>query len=192
MPDGRRTFGPILLLAGFSGSVLALAGTRPWFEARGAEVDAQRTAVLIGLSATPGTVASATALGLATLVCLGIVLVPRGRLRRALTVVGLVVALGGAVTVIDALRLPQELRDLAAAAGGDFGDLGPTPWFWVGALAAFVGVVAWTAAVRFVGHWPEMSRKYDAPGTKESPEAPQDDHAWWKALSEGRDPTALD
>jgi hypothetical protein len=62
-------------------------------------------------------------------------------------------------------------------------DVGTTGWFWVGAVAAGLGVVAWVAAVRFVRGWPEMGRRYDTPA-----DTPPTD--LWKAMDQGHDPTS--
>ncbi len=55
-------------------------------------------------------------------------------------------------------------------------------------------VAATALAVRWVRHWPEMGSRYDAPGAAaETAEPPPEDRSnldLWKAMDEGRDPTA--
>jgi hypothetical protein len=49
------------------------------------------------------------------------------------------------------------------------------------------------AAVRFVPSWPEMGARYDAPAgarTEDEDATPKENIDIWKALDEGRDPTA--
>ena len=89
--------------------------------------------------------------------------------------------------------------DEALAQVGATGGAGVTGWF----VAAVVGALGLTAssalAVRQVPAWPEMGQRYDAPagapgapgagdGTAQGGEVGSLD--LWKAMDEGRDPTA--
>jgi hypothetical protein len=66
----------------------------------------------------------------------------------------------------------------------------------VAAVAAVLAVLTTLAAVRLVPTWPEMGRKYDAPvdtttsPAAEQPPEEQENLDLWKAMDEGRDPTA--
>ena len=75
-------------------------------------------------------------------------------------------------------------------------DLGVTAWWWAAVLAAVLSCVTSAASVLWVRHWPEMGTKYDAPtGARAAADtqgetAPTENIDIWKALDEGRDPTA--
>ena len=73
-------------------------------------------------------------------------------------------------------------------------DLDLGSWFWAAVAALPLAVVPALAAVRLVTGWPEMGRRYDAPAEaapepEKSPEE-QENLDLWKAMDEGRDPTA--
>jgi cytochrome c-type biogenesis protein CcmH/NrfG len=125
---------------------------------------------------SPGTVA----LALALLAAWGVLLVTRGRVRRLISVVALLLALGVAVTVL----LGAEVDECAHRAG----------WYWAAVASLPLVVGAALAAVFLVPGWPEMGRKYDAPAeaAAEPAKAPeeQENLDLWKAMDEGRDPTA--
>ena len=117
-------------------------------------------------------------LTLVALACWGAVLVLRRRGRRVVAVLG--AAAGVAAVVVTVARV----------AGSD--DLDLRPWPWVVAAAAAVTAVAlarvWVAAPA----WPEMSSRYDrrtadAQAREDRPQGPAE---LWRALDEGRDPTA--
>ena len=189
-PDRRRrTFGPVVLVGVLAGTAAAMSGTQAWFGG-----DGSRTTGDGGfestLSMTVGgaDVPALNALALVALACWGVVLVTRGRFRRLVAAVGLVASAGAVAAAANAwLALPDALRDSYAETGITDPDLGSTGWAWIGSVAAVVGVVASLAAVRFVGSWPEMGRRYDAPGAVA---APQSDLDLWKVMDEGRDPTS--
>jgi hypothetical protein len=61
-------------------------------------------------------------------------------------------------------------------------------------LSAILSVVTTALAVWWVGHWPEMGRRYDAPngaGASGTETPPEDASSLdlWKSIDEGRDPT---
>ncbi len=178
----RRTFGPTVLVGVLAGVALAMAGAEPWFTGRGA---VECEAPCVGLSwADAGTASSANALALVGLASWGVLLVTRGRVRRAVALLGLLAAAGGLVTVVVSwFTLPDNVRDTIEELGLEPVPIHSTGWFWVGAVAALLGLAAWVLAVRRVPDWPEMGRRYDTP--TDSP--PED---LWKAMDAGHDPTS--
>jgi uncharacterized membrane protein (TIGR02234 family) len=186
----RRTFGPVVLLGLASAGLAAVAGNRPW-----AEWSAQRQGENSLLTLTGGdtaTVPLAGALALVLLACWGVVLVTRGRVRRAIAVLGLVVSVGMVVTGVLGYRSATSgLRSDLAEAGVEDLSVQPVAWYWAFLACALVSVAATAAAVRLLPAWPEMGSRYDAPGAKPAPGG-QTDLDLWKALDEGRDPTLTD
>jgi len=190
MAEPRRTFGAAVG-AGLASAVLAaVAGHQPW--ARGSAPGG-----LGELSATveAGRVPAANALSLVVLACWGVLLVTRGRVRRVVSVLAVLAALGLAATVVVGYSTaPDHVRaayhDLSVAEP----DVGLTGWFWVAAVASLLTLLTTLLAVRLVPAWPEMGRKYDAPAdaAPEPAQAPEERENidLWKAMDEGRDPTA--
>lgn len=190
---GRRTFGRVVLLGLAGGALAAVAGYQPW--AAGSGVAAQRLASLPAAT-DPGEMPAAGALALVVLACWGVILVTRGRVRRAVAVLGVLASVGlvaavvtGWSSVVDSLR--------SAYAGIAVSDVSVhhTGWFWAAAVGAVVSVVATALAVRWAPEWPEMGSRYDAPaGERSEPEAvdpaEQSSLDLWRAMDEGRDPTA--
>jgi uncharacterized membrane protein (TIGR02234 family) len=182
---GRRWFGPTVLLGVVGSGVSAFAGGRAW-----AAPDTSATTTLV--DRTGGHVPLAAALGLVGLAGWGVVLVTRRWLRRAVAVLGVLVAVG---LVATAVAGRGSALDSARQATVDLGtrarDAHTTVWWYVALVAAVVALYAATMAVRHVGSWPEMGSRYDAPVTR--PEA-QDPVAMegidlWRAIDQGRDPT---
>jgi uncharacterized membrane protein (TIGR02234 family) len=136
---------------------------------------------------------AAGAVALALLASWGVVLVTRGRVRRIAAVVAALLSLGQVAAVVTGVRTAREgLHDRVTALGGTCA-LDLTGWFWVAVVALPLAVVPAVAAVRLVPGWPEMGRRYDAPAGQEPPaKAPeeQENLDLWKAMDEGRDPTA--
>jgi uncharacterized membrane protein (TIGR02234 family) len=183
VPDTRRrTFGPVVLVGVAAGIALAMAGTEPWFSGEDLTVC---ESPCTGLSwADAGIASSANALALVSLASWGVLLVTRGRVRRVVSVLGLLAAIGALVTVVVSwFTLPDNVRDAFEELSIEPVPVHSTGWFWVGATAAVLGLVAWVAAVRFVRDWPEMGRRYDTPS-----DSPPED--LWKALDQGHDPTS--
>jgi uncharacterized membrane protein (TIGR02234 family) len=187
----RRSFGPVVLLGLASATLVAVAGNRTWAEA---DSGAARDVSSLALSVDAGKMPAATALALVLLACWGVVLVTRGRVRRAVAALGVLAALGalasvvvGWTSVVDALR-----NDLASVGVTDV-EIGHTGWFWAAAVGAVLALASSAVAVALAPHWPEMGSRYDAPGTAAPPApAPEDQSSLdlWKAMDEGRDPTA--
>ncbi len=182
---GRRTFGPTVLVGLLGAGLVALAGSESW--AKGAACGNQR---LGGTGEGPG----ATAVALALLAAWGVLLVTRGRVRRAAALVTALLSVGLVPAVfLGAGSAQNSVRDSIAAVGLDCADVQLEAWFWVAVAALPFAVVPALLAVRLVRSWPEMGSKYDAPVGQEPPaKAPeeQENLDLWKAMDEGRDPTA--
>lgn len=189
-PAGRRTFAPVVLLGLASAGLAAVAGNRAWVEWVGSS-EGQGSLLTVTGDDT-ATVPLAGALALALLACWGVVLVTRGRVRRAVATLALVVSAGMVATAVLGYRSATHgLRSDLAEIGIDDLSVQPLVWYWVFLVCAVVAVLATGAAVRLAPAWPEMGSRYDAPGA-----APQTREETgldlWKALDEGRDPTLTD
>ena len=192
MTEPRRTFGPVLLLGLASGVLAAVASSRAWV------VDAaggNHSTDPLGAVADAGEMPLAAALSLVVLACWGVLLVTRRTVRRVVAVLGLLAAAGLAATVVVGwVTLPDAVTDaVAAQAGsGDAVAVETTAWFWAAAVGALGSLVATALAARWAPHWPEMGTRYDAPGAADEDKPPQDASSLdlWKAMDEGRDPTA--
>lgn len=190
----RGTFGPVVLLGLAAGGFAAYAATKPWVSGSGLAADAP------GLAATDVDQITSSPLGTAlafvVLAAIGVVLVTRGRFRRAVAWLGLVAALGYTLTVGWApATLPDHLREqVRVRTGSELDDTSMTAWFWLAVLAAVLVVAATGLTTRLVGTWPEMGSRYDAPTAagegSATTEVPTENIDIWKALDEGRDPTA--
>ena len=182
-------FAPVVLLGLASGVGAAVAGNQAWVVADASS--AGTTSALVA-TATGASVPLATALALVVLASWGVVLVSRGRVRRAVAGLGAVAALGTLATfVVGAFSSAETLRDDFAQAGLDGVDVDHTRWFWFGLVCAVVSVAATVQAVRRTPLWPEMGTRYDAPGEqpRPEPEAEPSSLDLWKAIDEGHDPT---
>lgn len=193
MAEARRTFGPVVLLGLASAGLAAVSASKTWVTAHQAGTDAGSSmAMAFG---EYGTSPLAAALALVVLAAWGVILVTRGRFRRLVAALSVMAALGFSVTTALApSQLGGALEDQLAAANAkaDDGALAVTPWWWA-ALGACVLMLATTAlALRWVPTWPEMGTRYDAPaGAPQADDAPPETNIdIWKALDDGRDPTA--
>jgi hypothetical protein len=189
----RGSFGPVALAGLGTAALAAVAGSRPWLGAgsTGGSADASMTAVEQGTRYP-----AASAVSLLLLAAWGVLLVTRGRVRRAFAVVAALASLGLVATVIAGyLTLPDQassgFEELMGRGGQDTGFTG---WFWTAAVASVLAVPPALLAVRLVPGWPEMGSRYDAPASREgqATAAPRTDRDLWAALDEGRDPTAGD
>ena len=180
----RRSFGPVVV-AGLGGAGLAaLAGTETW--ATGQDCAAAITSLSgSGVGEAPG----AAAVALALLASWGVLLVTRGRVRRGVSWLTALVAVGLVPTVWFGMRAARD-----AVERGDCANTDLTGWFWAAVVALPFAVGAAVAAVRLVPSWPEMGRRYDAPADaapqSEQPPEERENLDLWKAMDEGRDPTA--
>ncbi|MCP3423996.1 Trp biosynthesis-associated membrane protein [Nocardioides pinisoli] len=199
----RRTFGPVVLLGVASAALAAWAASKPWVSGTGADSFAEASVSLATTAA--GEIASSplgTALAFVVLACWGVVLVTRGRFRRAVAALAVLAALGYAATVVWApFSLPDHLvEQVRRRTGATLDETSLTGWFWLAAVAALLVLASTVLALRLVRTWPEMGTRYDAPtgaraagagdGAGASSERPTDNIDIWKALDEGRDPTA--
>jgi uncharacterized membrane protein (TIGR02234 family) len=193
MPDaGRRTFGPVVLVGLASAGLAAVAGNRAWVRWSAESEGAGSLLTVTGDDTA--TVPLAGALALVLLAGWGVVLVTRGRVRRATAGLGLLVACGMAVTAVLGVRSAAGgLRDDLAQAGVGDPSTQLVGWFWVYLVCAVLAVAAAALAVRLAPAWPEMGSRYDAPGAQH-PEARAGASGLdlWRALDEGRDPTLPD
>ncbi|MCF6377531.1 Trp biosynthesis-associated membrane protein [Nocardioides KLBMP 9356] len=201
VPDRRRrTFGPVVLLGVASAGLASVAGTKPWVSGESGSIRSD-DAGAVGTALSLDTVAEsplAAALALVLLACWGVLLVTRGRFRQAVAVLALVTALGLVAATVEAFwRLPGALADaLREVSGADAASTSLTAWYPVALVASFLGAATSLAAVRLVRSWPEMGTKYDAPagapggGEAATGDLPTENIDIWKALDEGRDPTA--
>ncbi|HET6937105.1 MAG TPA: Trp biosynthesis-associated membrane protein [Nocardioides sp.] len=191
----RRSFG-VVVGAGLASAVLAaVAGRQPW-----AHGSAPGGFGELSATVEAGKVPAASAFSLVVLACWGVLLVTRGRVRRVVAVLALVASLGlAAAVVVGFSTAPDNVRDAYHELGVEHPDVGLSGWYWVAVVATVLTVLSTAAAVRLVPGWPEMGRRYDAPaGTTDDPspassERPPEDQEnleLWKAMDEGRDPTA--
>ena len=203
VPDKRRrSFGPVVLVGLASAGLAAVAGTKPWASGTSGSVDSTADAVTaMGASSPLASAAEsplAGALALVVLACWGVLLVTRGRFRLAIAVLALVTAVGLAVVTVEALwSVPDTLMDtLMDLSGSDTATFDLTGWYVAAVVGAVLSLATTLAAVRLVGSWPEMGTRYDAPtgapGADQTAteELPTENIDIWKALDEGRDPTA--
>jgi uncharacterized membrane protein (TIGR02234 family) len=194
MPEPRATLVPVVGLGLAAGTLAAVAGAQPWV------VDTTLPAGSdpLGLVADAGEMPLALALSLVVLACWGVLLVTRGMVRRVVAVLALLVSIGLVVTVVVGLfTLPDQVLESFPEGTRRTTDVNPTQetvWVWTAAVGALLSVVTTALAVRWVGHWPEMGSRYDAPGGSgaSGSEAPPEDASsldLWKSIDEGRDPT---
>lgn len=191
----RRTFGPVVLLGLAAGALGAVAGSRPWFVDPSAEAGEPVPGVeVVDPVAAAGEMPLALALSLVVLAAWGVVLVTRGRLRRVVAGVALLAALGGVATVVVGFLTLGERVDEAILDRGPGGDVLSTtsPWFWAAAVAAVASLAAAALALAWAPSWPEMGRRYDAPGGPVHQPPPQErsNLDLWKSMDDGHDPTA--
>lgn len=196
----RRTFGPVVLLGVASAALAAVAGNRPWVAGRSGAVDTGAGSAMTSMLSLDSVAESplAAALALAVLACWGVLLVTRGRVRRAVAALALVGAAGLVAATIEAFwSLPDKLAEaLLEVSGVDTVETAVTGWYAAAIVAAVLSILTAFAAVALVPSWPEMGSKYDAPtGARTTDEAHRTDTTEtnidiWKALDEGRDPTA--
>ncbi len=189
----RSTFGPALLAGIASGILAAVAGARPWVTGSSGNIDTSTAASaatidLSGVRESP----LAVSLALVVLACWGVVLVTRGRVRRATAALAAVAAIGLLATTVTAFWSLQDAlgEALFAASGVDTAQVSLTGWYAAALIGAVGSVLATLAAVWFTSTWPEMGARYDSPsGEPTAPVEPEGNLEIWKALDEGHDPT---
>ena len=196
--EARRTFGPAVLLGLAGSGFAAVAGHRAMLAV---PEEFLKTAGLVGFSGQDTSLVEfplAGALALVTLACWGVLLVTRGVVRRIVAVIAALASAGILAVVVIGGFVQDD--DAAADLGTRLGLGGATvplersPWLWITLATALVALFAATVAVRYVGSWPEMGTRYDAPGTDHAPVATEPEEQTnidlWKSLDEGTDPTA--
>ncbi len=193
----RRSFGTTVS-TGLGGAALAaVAAGQQWASASGRAGGVDVTEGVRGSDSAP----LAVALALVALAAWGVVLVVRGRARQVMAVVGAVASVGVAAATIAALtRAPDDAVEAVVARGasGDGVSGSLSGWYWATLVGATLALLTFVAAVRLAPRWPAMSSRYDAPVGRAPAEATShgpdlssaDERDLWKALDEGRDPTA--
>jgi uncharacterized membrane protein (TIGR02234 family) len=190
MPEPRRTFGPVVGLGLASGTLAAVAGTKPWVV--GADGSAPDP---LGLVADAGEMPLGLALALVLLACWGVLLVTRGVVRRVVAGLALLAALGLAVTVGVAFStLPEQVTVAQMDGALPRDEVGTTisGWYLAAVVGAVLSLASTALAVWWAPAWPEMGRRYDAPGATRDSASPAEEPSsldLWKSIDEGRDPT---
>ena len=190
MPEPRKTFGPVLGLGLASGTLAAVAGTKAWVV--GTDGSAPDP---LGLVADAGEMPLSWALALVLLACWGVLLVSRGVVRRIVAGLALLAALGLTVTVVVAFStLPEQVTAAQMEGALPLDEVGTTfsAWYLVAVVGALLSVVSAALAVWWAPAWPEMGRRYDAPGATRGSETTAEEPSsldLWKSIDEGRDPT---
>lgn len=195
-----RTFGPTVLVGVAAAGLVATAGHKDWIAVDGSSRN--EGAITFFWESHPGLAQMplAGALGLLLLASWGVVLVSRGRLRRAVAALGLVTALALAGTwLVGWSSLAENVRERLGDSGLDAGQtLSWTVWFFAAGVGIVLAVAASVVAVIRVGGWPEMGNRYDAPAAAKAAATSQatsvdlteaDPMDVWKAIDEGHDPT---
>ena len=191
-PEVRRTFVPVASVGVTAALLCAVAGQQPWAQANGGTGTAESGRIEFATGPGPGESPAAGALALVVLACWGVILVSRGRFRRAVAVLAVLAAgVVVAVVAVGFVQTPDAVREAVSAVGVVDPDVSRTAWYWVAALSALVSVAAAALAVRWAPGWPEMGRRYDGPGAAiPAPTTGEPTDAdLWKAMDEGRDPT---
>jgi uncharacterized membrane protein (TIGR02234 family) len=134
-----------------------------------------------------------TALSLVVLAIWGVLLVTRRGVRRGLAWFLLLMS-GGlfAIVMLSYWTIPATIRADFRVAGFVPPPVDHTGWFWTAAAGAGVCLITALLAVRDIRGWPEMSSRYDAPGSQASAQQlnePESNIDLWKALDNGHDPT---
>jgi uncharacterized membrane protein (TIGR02234 family) len=187
----RSSFGPAVLVGLASAALVAVAGNQAWAKAaegQGIGEQVASVSVAVGEAKAP----RATALALVVLASWGVLLVSRGRFRRVISWVLAVVAVGLLAAVVGAvLAAPAAVREAYEPFGVTDIDVQRTAWSWLALVGAMLSLGASAIAARDARSWPEMGRRYDAPGAAEAEPDPveRSNLDLWKAMDEGRDPT---
>ncbi|WP_180933623.1 Trp biosynthesis-associated membrane protein [Nocardioides ungokensis] len=99
-----------------------------------------------------------TAVALVVLASWGVVLVTRGRVRRAVAAIGALASAGCvAAVVIGWSSVTDSLRSDLAGVGVTDVSFSHTAWFWAAAVGALLSLVAPVLAVRLVPTWPRWA-----------------------------------
>src|SRR4051794_37466222 len=142
MAEPRRTFGPVVA-AGLGAAVLAaVAGRQPW-----AHGSAPGGFGELSATVEAGRGPAAGALSLVVRAWWGVLLVPRGPVRRLASVVAVLAALGlAAAVVVGFSTAPDNVRTAYHDLGVAKPDAGLGAWYWVAAVAALLTLLTTLAA----------------------------------------------
>lgn len=195
MAERSRSFGPTVLLGLAGATLAAVAASRDWASASGSAAGVHVAASVKGSSSAP----LGVALALVALAAWGTVLVLRGRTRRVVAVLGALASAGVLAAVVSGYHRAQDDAVRAVVAKGGTGGAFPsslTGWYYVCGAAAVLALTAFAVAVAAAPRWPAMGSRYDAPATRAAAdearpsEGPVAEQEMWRALDDGRDPTA--
>ena len=187
-----RSFGPVVLLGLGGAALAAVAGAQDWARTTGSAAGTTVTAAAKGSESAPLVVA----LGLVALAAWGVVLVVRSRTRRVVAVVGVLASAGALVATVASHGRAQadSLTAVMAkgASGADAFTTSVTGWYYAAAVGGLLSTVAFVLALLWAPRWPAMGSRYDAPATQADARAtaPAGEQDMWRALDDGRDPTA--
>mgnify|MGYP003920298705 CR=1 FL=1 len=194
-PGRSSRYGPVVLAGVAAAVAAAVAGNQEWARLDDSGGGATTAVASASVRLADATAPPVTSLALVVLATWGVLLVARGRARRAVTWLGLVAALGVAsFAVVAWVRTPATLVDTTSVGLS----ASRTAWAHVGVVVGLAVLVTSALAVAWVSRWPEMGRRYDAPGAADEGTAapadavPAEDRTnldLWRAIDEGRDPT---
>lgn len=180
----RSSMGPVVLFGLATAGFSAVAGNQRWAEPGGT------TDVAFAPVAQGAQVPLAPALSLALLAIWGLLLVLRGKGRRVMAMLGVLLGLVTLGTVIAGRSsLIHDYDILFTQMGIDRYSVHFTGWYWLALALSALAVVAFAIAVTQARTWPEMGSKYDAPTARPVEDDPTSTDLW-KSIDEGRDPTA--
>ena len=126
----------------------------------------------------------------------GVVLVVRARARRVVAVSALLASAGALVATVAAHGRAQadSLTAVMAkgASGADAFSTSVTGWYYAAARRRLLSTVAFVVALLWAPRWPAMGSRYDAPAAQADAgrPLPPSEQDMWRALDDGRDPTA--
>jgi uncharacterized membrane protein (TIGR02234 family) len=188
----RRLYGPSVLGAMATGGLAFFAASRTWAQTSVEASGVPTAAVKVSGS---DAVALVPALALVIVTAALAVLAASVRVRRA---VGLLIVVVAVIGVVVILRAAGDIDNAVDAAVHDspafIGTNAPaavshSAWRWVAAVAFVLSALVGVVVIRFGALWPTMGRKYDAPKAHTAPKAVETEADIWKALDEGDDPT---
>jgi uncharacterized membrane protein (TIGR02234 family) len=189
----RRLYAPVVLATLAAGGLAFFAAGRTWAESEvTSEGLAPATVSLSGSDAQP----LVPALALVVVTAALAILAAGPRLRRVVGVLTVLVAVAGAVSVprsgsgrlVDALTSAAE-ESPAYSGPSSLSDISYAPWDLATIAAFVVALLLGALTTRFGPQWPTMGSRYDAP-TRRPVEDDMSDTDLWRAMDDGRDPTA--
>lgn len=180
---GRRAFVPTLLLGVPAAGLAAVAANKPLLVSPMLSGDR---------FADAGEIPLAGSLALVPLAAWAALLLLRGRIRTLIAILGLAGSVGTLAAADAGLASTHDAMAKTFAELGQGGQFtaGYSAWFWVMGVASLLAALAFAVALRHVQSWPSLSRKYDAPSARRDPVEPHTSQELWKAIDDGRDPTA--